>query len=64
MQRIFKNCFVTRSSSLCVFVLGSTQVVDEHTVMMGFQQWLASVTERIHLTMHYQFHGEVKLVLL
>ncbi|KAG8010531.1 protein C2orf42 [Nibea albiflora] len=34
---------------------GSTQVVDERTVTMGFHQWLASVTERIHQTMHYQF---------
>ncbi|KAM4719269.1 uncharacterized protein C2orf42 homolog isoform 2-T2 [Anableps anableps] len=37
---------------------GSTQVVDECTVAMGFQQWLASVTERIHQTMHYQFDGK------
>ncbi|XP_078144475.1 uncharacterized protein C2orf42 homolog [Centroberyx gerrardi] len=37
---------------------GSTQVVDEHTVTMGFHQWLASVTERIHQTMHYQFDGK------
>ncbi|XP_029299883.1 uncharacterized protein C2orf42 homolog isoform X2 [Cottoperca gobio] len=39
---------------------GSTQVVDERTVMMGFQLWLASVTERIHQTMHYQFNGKPK----
>ncbi|XP_027881082.1 uncharacterized protein C2orf42 homolog isoform X2 [Xiphophorus couchianus] len=37
---------------------GSAQVVDELTVTMGFQQWLASVTERIHQTMHYQFDGK------
>uniref|UniRef100_UPI0037E79DF1 uncharacterized protein C2orf42 homolog n=1 Tax=Semicossyphus pulcher TaxID=241346 RepID=UPI0037E79DF1 len=37
---------------------GSTQVVDERTVTMGFHQWLASVTERIHQTMHYQFDGK------
>ncbi|XP_074545834.1 uncharacterized protein C2orf42 homolog isoform X2 [Halichoeres trimaculatus] len=37
---------------------GSTQVVDERTVTLGFQQWLASVTERIHQTMHYQFDGK------
>ncbi|XP_049909056.1 uncharacterized protein C2orf42 homolog isoform X2 [Epinephelus moara] len=37
---------------------GSTHVVDERTVTMGFQQWLASVTERIHQTMHYQFDGK------
>ncbi|KAM6975771.1 uncharacterized protein C2orf42 homolog isoform 2-T2 [Tautogolabrus adspersus] len=37
---------------------GSTQVVDERTVAMGFHQWLASVTERIHQTMHYQFDGK------
>ncbi|KAM4634463.1 uncharacterized protein C2orf42 homolog [Polymixia lowei] len=37
---------------------GSTHLVDEHTVTMGFHQWLASVTERIHHTMHYQFDGK------
>uniref|UniRef100_A0A8C2XRG1 Chromosome 2 open reading frame 42 n=1 Tax=Cyclopterus lumpus TaxID=8103 RepID=A0A8C2XRG1_CYCLU len=35
-----------------------SQVVDERTVTMGFQQWLAGVTERIHQTMHYQFDGK------
>lgn len=38
-------------------VSGSTHVVDEHAVTIGFHQWLASVTERIHLTMHYQNNG-------
>lgn len=38
-------------------VSGSTNAVDEHAVTMGFHQWLASVTERIHLTMHYQNNG-------
>ncbi|XP_076613811.1 uncharacterized protein C2orf42 homolog isoform X2 [Chaetodon auriga] len=37
---------------------GSTQVVDERTVTMGFHQWLAGVTERIHQTMHYQSEGK------
>ncbi|XP_005929881.1 uncharacterized protein C2orf42 homolog isoform X1 [Simochromis diagramma] len=37
---------------------GSTQAVDENTVTMGFHQWLASVTERIHLAMHYQCDGK------
>ncbi|XP_054908230.1 uncharacterized protein C2orf42 homolog isoform X2 [Poeciliopsis prolifica] len=37
---------------------GSAQVVDEPSVTMGFQQWLAGVTERIHQTMHYQFEGK------
>ncbi|KAI3362108.1 hypothetical protein L3Q82_012437, partial [Scortum barcoo] len=37
---------------------GSAQVVDERSVTMGFHQWLASVTERIHQTMHYQFDGK------
>ncbi|TDH02305.1 hypothetical protein EPR50_G00171550 [Perca flavescens] len=37
---------------------GSAQAVDERTVAMGFQQWLASVTERIHQAMHYQFDGK------
>ncbi|XP_005929882.1 uncharacterized protein C2orf42 homolog isoform X2 [Simochromis diagramma] len=39
-------------------VSGSTQAVDENTVTMGFHQWLASVTERIHLAMHYQCDGK------
>ncbi|XP_056260341.1 uncharacterized protein C2orf42 homolog isoform X1 [Seriola aureovittata] len=37
---------------------GNTQAVDERTVTLGFHQWLASVTERIHQTMHYQFDGK------
>ncbi|XP_067340864.1 uncharacterized protein C2orf42 homolog isoform X2 [Channa argus] len=37
---------------------GSTQVVDERALTMGFHQWMASVTERIHQTMHYQFDGK------
>ncbi|XP_041825154.1 uncharacterized protein C2orf42 homolog isoform X2 [Melanotaenia boesemani] len=37
---------------------GSAQVVDERTVTMGFHRWLASVTERIHQTMHFQFDGK------
>ncbi|XP_041816284.1 uncharacterized protein C2orf42 homolog isoform X2 [Chelmon rostratus] len=37
---------------------GSTQVADERTVTMGFHQWLAGVTERIHQAMHYQFDGK------
>ncbi|KAK2818689.1 hypothetical protein Q5P01_024250 [Channa striata] len=37
---------------------GSGQVVDERAVTMGFHQWLASVTERIHQTMHYQCDGK------
>lgn len=45
---------------VCVCVSGSTQLVDEHTVTLGFHQWLASVTERIHQTMHYQFDGKAE----
>ncbi|XP_026109870.1 uncharacterized protein C2orf42 homolog isoform X1 [Carassius auratus] len=37
---------------------GSSQPVDETHVSLGFQQWLASVTERIHQTMHFQFDGK------
>ncbi|KAM3600564.1 uncharacterized protein V6R79_025173 [Siganus canaliculatus] len=37
---------------------GSAQIVDERTVTLGFHQWLASVTERIHQTMHFQFDGK------
>lgn len=39
-------------------------MVDERAVAMGFQQWLASVTERIHLTMHYQNNGTVQFHLI
>lgn len=49
---------------MCVHVSGSNQVVDERTVMMGFHQWLASVTERIHQTMHYQFDGNAEACFL
>ncbi|XP_048874684.1 uncharacterized protein C2orf42 homolog isoform X1 [Brienomyrus brachyistius] len=34
---------------------GGSQPVDEGHVSLSFQQWLASVTERIHQTMHFQF---------
>ncbi|XP_019728563.1 uncharacterized protein C2orf42 homolog isoform X2 [Hippocampus comes] len=37
---------------------GGGQVVDEASVSMSFYQWLASVTERIQQTMHYQFDGK------
>ncbi|XP_013875756.1 uncharacterized protein C2orf42 homolog isoform X2 [Austrofundulus limnaeus] len=42
----------------CSRKAGSAQAVDERVVMMGFHQWLAGVTERIHQTMHYQFDGK------
>ncbi|XP_065140171.1 uncharacterized protein C2orf42 homolog isoform X4 [Paramisgurnus dabryanus] len=38
--------------------IGSSQSVDETHVSLGFQQWLVSVTERIHQTMHFQFDGK------
>ncbi|KAM6106796.1 uncharacterized protein C2orf42 homolog [Pterocles gutturalis] len=37
---------------------GCNQVLDEAQVSFSFQEWLASVTERIHQTMHYQFEGQ------
>ncbi|XP_056313047.1 uncharacterized protein C2orf42 homolog isoform X2 [Danio aesculapii] len=37
---------------------GNSQPVDETHVSLSFQQWLASVTERIHQTMHFQFDGK------
>ncbi|XP_057245026.1 uncharacterized protein C2orf42 homolog, partial [Malurus melanocephalus] len=36
---------------------GCGQALDESQVSLSFQEWLASVTERIHQTMHYQFEG-------
>ncbi|XP_054080939.1 uncharacterized protein C2orf42-like [Rissa tridactyla] len=37
---------------------GCNQLLDEAQVTLSFQDWLASVTERIHQTMHYQFEGK------
>ncbi|KAM4528042.1 uncharacterized protein C2orf42 homolog [Odontesthes bonariensis] len=49
-----------KTKKLCLdeSVSGSAQLVDERTVTMSFHQWLASVTERIHQTMHFQFDGK------
>ncbi|XP_073753665.1 uncharacterized protein C2orf42 homolog isoform X3 [Callorhinus ursinus] len=38
----------------------SGQLLDEAQVTLSFQDWLASVTERIHQTMHYQFDAFVR----
>lgn len=35
----------------------SHQPIDETTIVATFHSWLASVTERINQTMHYQFDG-------
>nr|XP_020635798.1 uncharacterized protein C2orf42 homolog isoform X1 [Pogona vitticeps]XP_020635799.1 uncharacterized protein C2orf42 homolog isoform X1 [Pogona vitticeps]XP_020635800.1 uncharacterized protein C2orf42 homolog isoform X1 [Pogona vitticeps] len=35
-----------------------SQLLDESHVTLSFQEWLASVTERIHQAMHYQFDGK------
>ncbi|XP_075300984.1 uncharacterized protein C2orf42 homolog [Opisthocomus hoazin] len=37
---------------------GCARLLDESQVTLSFQDWLASVTERIHQTMHYQFEGK------
>ncbi|KAJ8338659.1 hypothetical protein SKAU_G00354450 [Synaphobranchus kaupii] len=37
---------------------GDVQPVHESHVSLPFRQWLASVTERIHQTMHFQFDGK------
>lgn len=52
-------CYVILSFFLICVCQGGSQAVDEQVVIMGFQQWLAGVTERIHQTMHYQFDGKV-----
>lgn len=36
----------------------SNQLMDEGQVSLTFTDWLCSVTERIHQTMHYQFDGK------
>ncbi|XP_034286545.1 uncharacterized protein C2orf42 homolog [Pantherophis guttatus] len=35
-----------------------TQVLEESQVALSFLEWLASVTERVHQAMHYQFDGK------
>lgn len=35
-----------------------SQLLDESQVTLSFQEWLTSVTERIHQAMHYQFDGK------
>ncbi|XP_072228383.1 uncharacterized protein C2orf42 homolog [Leuresthes tenuis] len=49
-----------KTKKLCLdeSVSGSAQLVDERSVTMSFHQWLASVTERIHQMMHFQFDGK------
>ncbi|XP_033375282.1 uncharacterized protein C2orf42 homolog [Parus major] len=42
------------SSSSSLKRHGCNQVLDESQVSLSFQEWLGSVTERIHQTMHYQ----------
>ncbi|KAJ6653242.1 hypothetical protein lerEdw1_009406 [Lerista edwardsae] len=37
-----------------------SQLLDESQVTLSFQDWLASVTERIHQAMHYQFDAFVR----
>jgi len=37
---------------------GTATPLNELIVSLSFHQWLASVTERINQTMHYQFDGE------
>jgi len=37
--------------------------VEECTAALTFDDWLASVTERINQTMHYQFNGEYTLTM-
>ncbi|XP_051896731.1 uncharacterized protein C2orf42 homolog isoform X2 [Pristis pectinata] len=41
-------------------VMAASQPIDESQVILSFQDWLASVTERINQTMHYQFDGFVR----
>ncbi|XP_073333497.1 uncharacterized protein C2orf42 homolog [Pagrus major] len=54
----FNSHHKTKKLRLDDSLSGSNQAVDERTVTMGFHQWLSSVTERIHQTMHYQFDGK------
>ncbi|XP_064256591.1 uncharacterized protein C2orf42 homolog isoform X2 [Passer domesticus] len=48
------------SSSSSLKRHGCPQALDESQVSLSFQEWLGSVTERIHQTMHYQFEGVLR----
>lgn len=52
------SCADTGSDFPSLSLAGCTQLLDESQVTLSFQDWLASVTERIHQTMHYQFEGK------
>jgi hypothetical protein len=41
-----------------LFVDFFSEPVDENAANITFVQWLASVTERINQTMHFQFSGK------
>ncbi|KAG1652576.1 hypothetical protein GQR58_026224 [Nymphon striatum] len=42
---------------IIIIFFAGTAVIDESAASITFEQWLASVTERINQTMHYQFSG-------
>lgn len=48
----------TNSGGICKRVSANSEPVDENTTNFSFLQWLASVTERINQTMHFQFNGK------
>lgn len=53
-------CVLNGLSSFCIcfnnFLI--TETTDENTAGLPFISWLASVTERINQTMHFQFSGK------
>ncbi|XP_067007754.1 uncharacterized protein C2orf42 isoform X2 [Anabrus simplex] len=52
------NCGNSNKKSLSSIGLKKQEPADENTVNTTFIQWLASVTERINQTMHFQFSGK------
>ncbi|XP_062994901.1 uncharacterized protein C2orf42 homolog [Elgaria multicarinata webbii] len=47
-----------KSSAASLKRQACSQLLDESQVILSFQEWLASATERIHQAMHYQFDGK------
>ncbi|KAM4678038.1 uncharacterized protein C2orf42 homolog [Discoglossus pictus] len=58
LNNIRKNVPKKPATNPTVKRQGCNQLLDESLVSLSFQEWLTSVTERIHQTMHYQFDGK------
>ncbi|KAM8973565.1 uncharacterized protein C2orf42 homolog isoform 2-T2 [Pelodytes ibericus] len=58
LSNLRKNTSKKPASNPSMKRQGCSQLMDECQVSLSFLEWLASVTERIHQTMHYQFDGK------